>query len=230
MELAASPAHPAEVEPHRSPAFLAASFLAVTALSLTSALIAVAGASTAHPELVAAGRAAIVAVPISVGLYVWTRHANERVAVLLVATGGLWFLTTFAESADSVLYTIGRTAGWFAEVALVYLFLALPDGRLAAGIDRLLVALMGAVIAVAFLPRLVVGEDFIVPSPYTSCTHGCPPNALFALNHQPAFVDGVMKPGGALLGVVVMVLVLLRLRERTLAASPLARRLLAPVI
>jgi signal transduction histidine kinase len=229
MEIAASAAHPAEVDPRRSPAFLAASLMALAALSLTAGLIGLSSHSP-HVELVATGRAAIVGVPIAVGLWAWWARVNERFGVLLIATGAIWFLASFAESRDDVLYTIGRTAGWFAEVLLVYLFLAFPDGRLAARRDRALVGLMSAVVAVAFLPRLVLANHFVVPSPYTSCTHDCPGNFLSALGHQPAFVDAVMKPAGAFLVVAVMVLVLVRLRERTRAASPVARRLLAPLI
>jgi signal transduction histidine kinase len=86
------------------------------------------------------------------------------------------------------------------------------------------------VVLLAFVPRLVLADHFLIPSPYTSCTHDCPPNALFALDHQPAFVDALLKPAGALLVVVVMALVLLRLRDRMRAASPLARLLIAPVV
>ena len=229
MEVAASVAPPADVRAPRFPAFLLASWLAGLALSVTAGLIVVSGPAP-NPELVAPARALIVGVPIAAGLYAWSQGANKRFGLLLVATGALWFVTTFAESGDDALYTVGRTAGWFAEILLIYVFLAFPDGRLTTGLDRVLVALMGAVVLVAFLPRLVLAEVFVIPSPYTSCTGDCPPNALFALDQQPAFVNELMKPAGALLGVIMMVLVLLRLRERTRAATPLARRLLAPVV
>jgi len=229
MEVAASVAPPADVRAPRFSVFLLASWLAGLALGVTAALIVVSGPAP-DPALVAPARALIVGVPIAAGLYAWSQGANQRFGLLLVATGALWFVTTFAESGDAAVYTIGRTAGWFAEILLVYVFLAFPDGRLTTRLDRVLVALMGAVVLVAFLPRLVLAENFVVPSPYTSCTADCPANVLFALDHQPAFVDAVMKPGGAFLGVVVMVLVLLRLRERMHAASPLARRMLAPVV
>jgi signal transduction histidine kinase len=229
MEVAASVNPPTEVPGHRVPVFLLASWLAALALSATAALIVISGPAP-NPGLVAPARALIVGVPIAVGLYAWSKQASRRFGLLLVATGSVWFLTTFAESGDDVLYTIGRTAGWLAEVLLVYVFLAFPDGRLNARLDRVLVALTGAVLLVAFVPRLALAEHFLIPSPYTSCVHDCPPNALFALDHQPAFVDGVLKPAGALMSVALMVLVLLRLRDRMRAASPLARGLLAPVV
>src|SRR5215210_1260146 len=220
---------PADVPGHRLPVFLLAWWLAAIALSVTAALIVVSGPA-ADPGLVAPARAVIVGIPIAAGLYAWSQGANQRFGLLLIATGALWFVTTFAESGHDVPYTVGRIAGWFAEVLLVYLFLAFPDGRLTTRLDRVLVGMMGAVVLVAFVPRLVLAEHFVIPSPSTSCTHGCPANALFALDHQPAFVDALLKPAGALLVVVAMALVLLRLRDRMRAASPLARRLLAPVV
>jgi signal transduction histidine kinase len=220
---------PAEVRRPRVPVFLLASWLAALALSVTAALLVVSGPAP-HPGLVAPARALIVGIPIGAGLYAWSQRTHQRFGLLLIATGALWFVTTFAESGNDVLYTVGRIAGWSAEVLLVYLFLAFPDGRLNTRLDRVLVAMMGAVVLVAFVPRLVLAERFLIPSPYTSCTQDCPPNALFALEHQPAFVDALLKPAGALLVVAVMALVLLRLRDRMRAASPLARRLIGPVV
>ena len=229
MELAASTLPNAEVDPRKSPAFIASASAATLALSVTAALIAAHGPS-AHPELAAIARGLIVGVPIAAGLYAWCDRMGERFGLILIATGGAWFLTTFAESTNDRLYTFGRVAGWFAEILLVYVFVTFPDGRVTARIDRVLVWLTAGVVAVAFLPRLLLAEQFAIPSPYTSCTHDCPPNALFALHHEPAFVDSVLKPGGALLVVVVMLLVVLRLQDRIRMATPLARRLLVPIL
>jgi signal transduction histidine kinase len=103
-----------------------------------------------RPGLVALGHAAIVGVPIAVGLHAWYTGLNERFGALLAAAGGWAFLTTLAESSDELLYTVGRAAGWGMEVLLVYLFLAFPTGRLRDRRDRLLVAAMGvAVLALA---------------------------------------------------------------------------------
>jgi signal transduction histidine kinase len=209
--------------------FLASALLAAAALSVTAALMAAAGPA-GHPALVAVARGLIVGVPIVAGLYAWCDRMGERFGLVLIGTGVVWFLTTFAESTDAGLYTFGRTAGWFAEILLVYLFVTYPDGRLTSRIDRGLVLLAAGVVAVAFVPRLVLAEDFATPSPYTSCTRDCPPNALFALHQQPAFLDGLLKPIGALLVVVVMLLVVVRLRDRIRAATPLARRLLVPIL
>jgi hypothetical protein len=88
---------------------------------------------------------------------------------VLVAAGAAWFVTTLAESDDATMYSIGRAAGWVTEVVLVYLTLSFPTGRLPARTDRLLVAAMGAVVLVMYMPRLFVARAFEVPSPFTSC-------------------------------------------------------------
>jgi signal transduction histidine kinase len=230
MELAASAAARPGVGRYRSQLFLRTCWLAVLTATATAALIAASGSYSAHPELVAMARALIVGLPLAVGLYAWSRRTCERFAVLLMVTGAALFVTALAESDDQLIYTVGRTAGWLVEVLLVYLLLSFPEGRLPERLDATLVRAMGAVVVVAFLPRLVLADDFQIPSPYTSCTEDCPPNALFLLDAQPAFVDAVLKPAGALLVVAVMVAVLLRLRDRMQDATPLARRLLVPVV
>jgi len=178
---------------------------------------------------VALAHAAIVAVPIAVGLHAWYSGSNERFGILLAAAGGWAFLTTLAESSDELLYSLGRTAGWAMEVLLVYLFLAFPSGRLRDRRDRLLVAAMGVAVLILFAPRLVLAERFEVPSPYTSCVRDCPGNALFALDREPAFVDAVMQPLGVVAILLVMLGVIARLQRRMTAATPLAQRLYAPV-
>ena len=203
--------------------------LAVLAATTATAAIAGSGATT-HPELVAFTRALIVALPTAVGLYAWSRSPTQRFGMLMVATSAAWSLTTLAESSDDLYYTVGRAAGWAVEVLVVYLILAFPSGRLVERTDRVLVGAMGAVVATLFLPRLGLAEGFELPSPFTSCTADCPQNAFLLLDHQPAFVEAVMQPAGALLVVAVMVAVLLRLRERVRDATALARHVLTPVL
>jgi signal transduction histidine kinase len=229
MELAVSLEHPAPVHRYRRQVLLAVCALAALAATAMSAHLGASSASS-HPELVALARALIVGVPIAAGLYTWGRHGRERFGVLLVGVGAGLFLTTLAESDDDLLYTFGRAAGWLVEVLVVYVILSFPTGRLPEHKDRLLVGAMGLVVLTMFFPRLALMDDFEVPSPYTSCTHDCPSNAFFVLADEPAFAEAVMRPLGAFLVVAVMVAVLLRLRERMRDATPLARRMFAPVL
>jgi signal transduction histidine kinase len=199
------------------------------AATAASAAIAFAGAAS-HPGLVALGRALIVGVPIAVGVYARYRQPDERFGFLLVAVGAGWCVTTLAESQDDVLYTVGRTAGWLMEALLIYAFLCFPSGRLTDRRDRAIEGALAGVVAAFYLPQLVVAEDFSVPSPYTSCVDDCPGNAVFPLDREPAFVDAIMRPLGAVLVLAVMVAVVVRLHSRMRASTSLTRRMLGPVV
>ena len=229
MEMAASVARRLPKHSDSQRAVLVGCGLAGLAAAAISAAIAALGPAS-HPLLVALARALIVGVPIAVGLYTWSRRSDERFGLLLVAVGAGLLLTTLAESGDELVYSVGRTAGWLVELLLVYLILSFPTGRLPGRTDRLLVGAMAIVVLTMFLPRLALAEDFEVPSPYTSCVSDCTANAFLVLDHEPALVDAVMRPAGALLVFAVMVAVLIRLWQRMRAATPLARRMLSPVL
>jgi signal transduction histidine kinase len=202
---------------------------AIVALAVAGAAAAIA-ASSDRSSLEALARALIVGVPTAVGLGTISRTGNDRFGLLLAGLGGALLLATLATSDNELAYTIGRAAGWFVEVLLVYLILAFPTGRLPGRTDRVLVGAMAAVVLTMFMPRLALADHFEVPSPYTTCAGDCPGNAFLLLDHEPAFVDAFMRPAGALLIVALSAAALLRLRERIREASPVARRMLVPVL
>jgi signal transduction histidine kinase len=212
----------------RRVAFAVAGLAGCAAVAVSVAIVVSGDAS--HPLLIASARALIVGAPVAVGLYAWYRRPEERFGGVLVAAGAAWFATTLAESDDATIYSIGRAAGWVTEVVLVYLTLSFPTGRLPTRTDRLLVGAMGAVVLVMYMPRLFVAREFEVPSPFTSCMRDCPENAFFALDREPAFIDGVVRPVGVALVFLVMTAVVLRLRKRRREATPLTRRMLGPVV
>src|SRR5687768_18390637 len=125
-------------------------------LSAVAAAVTVANIAPESAAPAAAARAAMVAVPIAVGLYVWYRRPAERFGRLLVGVGLSWFLTTLAESGDSVLYSVGRVSGWMVELGLIWLVLAFPSGRLTARVDRALVWATAALVALLYLPTALL--------------------------------------------------------------------------
>ena len=156
------------------------------------------GASTQTAVLEAIARGVIVGIPLAVGLYAWRHPAHERFGRLLLAFGGLWFLAALSTSSSPLLFSIGRVAGWVAQLGLVYTVLAFPKGRLTGRFDRRwsLHRLGGR--------RAVRGERptggrYPAPSPWANCYRGCPDNAFMALDHQPGFVDSVLAPARELL-------------------------------
>ena len=84
-----------------------------------------------------------VALPIAVGLYAWREATHARFGRLLVLGGFLWAVVALAASSEALPYSIGRDAGWLSEVAIVYLLLAFPSGRLPGRADRALVLYVG---------------------------------------------------------------------------------------
>jgi signal transduction histidine kinase len=205
----------------------------IAAGSLLCALayaITVAGSAAGAPRLEGLARAFIVGAPIAVGVYARRHAASARFGTLLIATGGAWFLTTLAESSEPLVYAAGRISGWLAEPLLMYLVLAFPTGRLLARADRMLIATAVAIVAVLYLPSVLFVERFPEPSPWSTCSAGCPGNPLMITGSEPAFAEDVLRPLREVLVVALFACVCVRLMVRLSASSRLMRRTLAPVL
>jgi signal transduction histidine kinase len=198
-------------------------------LAAVAAAVALAG-DMPHKISLAERQALIVATPIAVGLYAWRDGTHARFGRLLVMAGAGWFLVALSSSGDSVLYSIGRVAGWTVEAGLVYLILAFPSGRLTTRIDRVLAGSVAAVVAILFLPSAFIAEAYPAPSPFSTCDSDCPGNAFMVLNSEPAFLDAVVVPLRELLAVLILLAVVVRLAYRIRHASRLMRRTLFPVL
>jgi len=199
-------------------------------LCATAYAITVAGSAVEYPWLEGLVRGFIVGAPIAVGVYARHYPASARFGTLLVATGFAWFLTTFAESSGPVLHALGRISGWVAEPLLIYLVLAFPTGRLVARVDRQLVGAAAAIVALLYLPSVLLVELFPEPSPWSTCSAGCPANPLMVAGSEPAFVEDVLRPLREVVVVVLFAIVCVRLAVRLAGSSRLMRRTLAPVL
>ena len=164
-------------------------------LVLTAVAAAIAANSDlpTNPTAAAIARALMVAVPIAVGLYAWHRRPDERFGPLLVAAGFGWFLTTLAESGDSLVYSVGRVSGWVVEIGLVWLILSFPSGRLTERVDRMLVQATAALVVLLYLPTALLADDYAVPAPYTSCSSDCPDNAFFVVQLRAGHRGRVLR-------------------------------------
>ena len=209
----------------------------LAALSLAGAVVtAVTAALTAanYPAdtaaLAAMGRALSVGVPIAVGLYVWDRGREKRFGRLLTLVAFVWSLTALAESGNEVAYSAGRLAGWLFEAGLVYLVLAFPTGRVSARIDRRLVGMAAALVALLFLPTALLAEGYPAPSNVGGCDTDCPANAFMVLGSEPGFVESLLRPLRELLSAFLFVAVTLRLAQRVRRATLVMRRTLSPVL
>lgn len=207
--------------------------LALTAagalLAGVAAAVALAG-DMPHSVALAERQAVIVATPIAVGLYAWRDGTHARFGRLLVLVGAAWFLAALSSSSNELLYSIGRVAGWTVEAGLIYLILAFPSGRLTNRIDRRLAGAAAAVVAILFLPTMLITETYPTPSPFATCDADCPSNALMLLGSEPAFLDDFVVPLRELLAVVILLGVVVRLADRIRRATRLMRRTLVPVL
>src|SRR3954451_13090465 len=119
--------------------------LRVAVIVAGTALCSITGLLTAHWSasqydwLEGLARAVAVGAPIAVGLYARRHTLSGRFGTLLMGVGLASFAATLAASPDEVVHSVGRVAAWFLEVALVYVVLAFPSGRLEDRIDRVLV-------------------------------------------------------------------------------------------
>jgi signal transduction histidine kinase len=175
--------------------------------------------------------ALIVAVPIAVGLYAWRDGRHARFGRLLVLTGFAWFLPSLSASGNDLLYSVGRIAGWTVEAALIYLVLAFPSGRLKNRLDRGLVLAVVAIVAVLYVPTVLIDEAFPQPSPWASCVPpDCPSNPFMIASSEPGILESAIVPLRELLTILLMIAVALRLGQRVKNATPLMRRTLSPVL
>ncbi len=209
---------------------------AALAVAATGALLAGAAAVVAltgdmpHEVGLAERYAAIVAMPIAVGLYAWREGTHARFGRWLVLAGVAWFPVSLSASDNDVLYSVGRVAGWAVGAGVVCLILAFPSGRLTTATERLLVAAAVAVAATLFLPTALLTETYPAPSQFSTCDADCPKNAFMLLRSEPAWADDLVVPLREALASLILVAVVIRLADRIRRATWLMRRTLVPVL
>jgi hypothetical protein len=181
-----------------------------------------------HPYLAALVSVLIIAAPLALGIYALRTQATPRFGVLLVGLALGLFVTTLGNSEWSLPYSVGRVAGWWMEVALIYALLAYPTGRLTSRAERIAVGAGIAVVALLYMPATFVIGSFPVPTPWTGCTAGCPPNAfqIFSGADLGGFGAPLREAVASALFIAVGVILAVRVRR----TSPLARTALVPVL
>jgi signal transduction histidine kinase len=209
---------------------VAALAVAAAAACAVAVVLTLSGNQSRNPFLEAEIRALVIALPIAVGLYMWNRDPWTRFAKLLVIAGFAWSLTTLAQSSSEVLYSAGRVFGWFVEPFLIFLVLAFPTGRLTARPERALVAAGVLLVALFYLPTMLLADSYPTPSPWTSCDGGCPANAFMVLGSEPAFVDAVVVPLREAAVILLFAGVVAALAARIRRGTPLMRITLVPVL
>jgi signal transduction histidine kinase len=170
---------------------------------------------------------AAILLPVAVGLARLARHRDDRFARLLVAIGLAWSLASLAESSDATLYSVGRTAVWLVEPALIYLMLAFPSGRIERSSDRLLFTAAVVLVGTLYLPSVLL-DPFPTPSPFASCGSDCPANVFMATDALAGAFD-VVRPLREVLTVAVFAALSVALLRHARREAPLVRSAILPV-
>ncbi len=208
----------------------------LTALGLFGLALCAISVVIVQSDPVVSGRSAQVTVSVltiaallGVGLYAWHRDADGRFGPVLFATGVCWFFVTFANSGDSLLYSVGRIAGWVFEVMLAYALLSYPNGRLETRGARAVVIGGALLIALLYVPTIPLTDQYPLPAPFTGCTASCPQN-FFLAGSEPSFLPDLIKPIRDLLAVAIYLGAVFVLAERLRGAGHNLRRTLVPVL
>src|SRR4051794_9028480 len=206
-------------------------FAALTAtLAATVVALAVASPAAAPKLLDALAHGLVVATPVAIGLYALHRGAATRFAFLLLAAGFFWAPTLLTMADTSLPFTIGRIWTWLLEVALIYLVLAFPTGRLTTRAARGLVIAAVCLAATLYLPTALFVHHFPEPSPWDACDPGCPANAFMVTGSEPGFISSVLSPLREFLLLVLYLAVAGYLVTRIVRGSRAIRWVLLPVL
>ncbi len=188
--------------------------LADLALILTSDLVD-------GPELWAAVVLVIGWGFIGAGLFAWGRRPDNRVGMLMAATGFAWLLGSAGVSDLPLVFALGQILGSVYLAVAVHLLLAFPSGRLQAPVERFVV------ITGYLLSTVATALIWVFVDPSTLDCDGCPRNVLLV---EPS--ETLVSVFGTLINVVATVLVLtvlVLLVRRWRNTNATQRRFLVPV-
>jgi signal transduction histidine kinase len=188
--------------------------LAVVAVIFTSDMLSPPGAWAAFGLIIGWGF-------IGVGLFAWRRRPDNRVGMLMTATGFAWLVAGLGFSDLPLLFTIGQILGSIFFAVIIHLLLAFPSGQLQSTFERKLVGAAYVVTTIALLPFWLFAD------PADLDCDDCPENlALIDSNETFVLTYGVLVDIVALLLVASVLVVLVR---RWRNATPSQRRFLVPV-
>ncbi len=189
--------------------------LAVAALVLTSDTLELRGVWTAATLFIGWSF-------IGVGLYAWGRRPDNRVGMLMAATGFAWLVAGLGLSDIAGPFTIGQLLGALYFAVAIHLLLAFPDGRLRTQAERLIVWSLYLLTTVGIFPAYL----FLDARADFECAE-CPDNVLLVERSETLvnLISAMVNVVGAVLVTAVLVVLIQRWRR----ASPAQRRLLVPV-
>jgi signal transduction histidine kinase len=188
--------------------------LAVLALLLTNEDIEAPGAWGAGTLVVGWGF-------IGVGLFAWARRPDNRVGMLMAATGFAWFVSAAGFSDVPLVFSVAAVLGSLFFIVVMHLLLAFPSGRLQSRFERRLIAFG------YFLTTVLVIPVWLFADPRELDCDDCPENVFLVDSNETLVTTITSILNVAAVALVVAVLVILVRRWRRATASQ--RRFLVPV-
>jgi signal transduction histidine kinase len=170
-----------------------------------------------------------VVIMFGLGLIDLVRRHDVRFARAVIVAGVLWSLSALSASTAPALYAIGHISQWFVELAVVYLLLSHPSGRLRSGTQRAVFAGGALVVGLLFIPTALLTQQFVHPSLWSGCQAGCPANLFFIGHATPGLVHGVLVPLREGLAVTVFAAVAVVAVQSVRTAGPMLAQLYAPI-
>jgi len=158
---------------------------------------------------------------VGTGLYAWRRRPENRTGALMVLLGFAWFVSALHFADSALVYSISVVVGGLWGGVFLQLVMSFPSGRLAPGLDRVLVIAGYLIFTVGIVPAMLVGSSHDL-----GCDD-CPANVL--LIERDHDLAQIAVGFNTLLYVVLFVIVLVRLILRWRRTATLERLQLTPV-
>jgi hypothetical protein len=146
----------------------------------------------------------------------------------LIVAGVLWSLSALAASQEPLAASVGHASLWCGDLAIAYLLLSYPSGRLADRPARNLFVAAALIVGVLFLPTALLAQ-FPHPAPWSTCTAHCPHNTFKLGLSPPTLVLNLIYGLRDLLVVAVFAAIAATLVRRAQQAQHLLGQLYAPV-
>lgn len=162
------------------------------------------------------------------GLADLSRARDVHIARALMVAGVLWSLSALAASQEPLASSAGHVSTWCGDLAIAYLLLSYPSGRLVDPTARALFVAATLLVGVLFLPTALLAQ-FPHPAPWTTCTEHCPHNAFLLGLSPPTLVLDLVYGLRDVLVVVLFAAIAAMLVRHARQAQHLLGQLYAPV-
>jgi signal transduction histidine kinase len=159
---------------------------------------------------------------VGAGLFAWGRRPDNRIGMLMTATGFAWLFAGLGLSDIAVLFALGSAFGSVYFATAIHMLLSAPTGRLQGRGERRLVAVTYALTGLV-VPLLFLFSD---PARDFDCAD-CPENVLLISSNAETLVE-VVGLAVNLIGLLLVAFTLVSLIQRWRRATAPERRLYGP--